>query len=770
MSPSKSTLLLAVLILFASSTLAAHDLEFEDLDLDVVMGGFASSTRQTTTTSKEATNVTTESFIKVWIVYLDKKHQEWNAQFQPCGAECQSLLLWIKEWRPEGAWQTGLDWAMYGLANPILVLGRVIVAIIGWFWTKVVLVRVYRILGWITQKCFGTKQQPTQACKKKTGKSVSFASPLVTENDTRAIKEHSLVRIFCTPEYGEKVGYIGVYMYTCRETGETRICQVPFVEKEHIELAKSRVYHQSTQIKCRPMQLNQGQPRNQIHLYDIKKNQPAQVWAGRDASGKKITIDKMNLSVSRCIYSSSNGGRDVPVIDIYGTIYPSMRAFLCNSDPLTLDDLKLLQPQSHTDGPQSRVIKAVACSENVCAVTPLDATKRPLDWAASHDPSEVKQRTARLQHILKAKERELRNSGFAEEQQSWNGLVDACSQYASLYAQIDPAESSSVFCWAKRFFGVMAFAAEFSLFGGGDKKSVSKAPNFDLEQLSKNTHITYGEPLEYEELLKVAKPGDMIAVHGIHAMSRIICKIQSNIKDGAEYLSHLMMVVDTSVFIMPGMVPGELYVIEACTGGGMIDDTYDVLPDVYGISKSGVQIRSLRGSLSESAKQDSLYLLCPLKESYRATFDAHVSVNRTHYDQPCKMVSNMGKYLNKRYTLTPANFFIGSSNTNIDGTNVGDTLRDILTGYALRNQSPIGSEYFCSELVGDLYIDMGILKPKKHIPHGANLSDHVTAEEIETDFFVGRQLFPLDFFLVHSKIPYLFDPLRVILPTQTVQK
>lgn len=770
-----SHLLILAMLVFVSVAGATHELDMDDQDLDHLMMTW-SSTSRTTVASKQDTqssatqNTTQTTSIKSVYLYIDEKHKALNKEYSACGEGCNELIEWVRDMVPEGTAQVALDWLKYGLTNPILIMGRGVTMLLMWFLVRVVWARVMRILRWIKSMCCSSSSAQGISRRGAKGKSVRFACPISSDQQSGVVRTHALVRIFVTPETHNTFGYIGVYMHTDNETGNTTICHYPFTRPEHVELAKSRLQFQSTQVKCRPLQRS-NQPANQMILFNVQKRAPVKLWSapgGAAAPGNRITIDKMEFSERDCIYSTTGRRRDVPVIDVYGVIHPSMRAFLCNSEPLTMYH----QAGGIVPAPSkgSTATKVIACADDVCSVKQLAPGTEAIQWT-QHDLDDIKQNTERLVKILKAKEEEMKqlkikaNSGEIGDADAWDRLVTTCSQFSSLISQIDPGANSSVFCWTKRFFGFLSFATQ--LHTDGPAKALIPPPTFDLEQLSRNTNIEYGEPMDYAELCKVARPGDMIAVHGVHAMSRIICNLQGKIKDGERYLSHVILLVDTTVFWMPGMIPGELYGIEACTGGGMIDDSYDVLPDVFLISRSGVQVRSLRGLLSESAKQHSLYLWCPLNAENRAKFDAGVGIHRDNLDVPCKLVSNLPKYLNKPYTLTPANFFVGASNSKMNGSVAADAVRDMITSHAMRYQSPMGSEYFCSELVGDLYIDTGILQPKRKIPHGANLGDLVTADEMAEHFFVGRQLFPLDYFLCHSKIPYLFDPVHVIHPTQT---
>jgi hypothetical protein len=302
-----------------------------------------------------------------------------------------------------------------------------------------------------------------------------------------------------------------------------------------------------------------------------------------------------------------------------------------------------------------------------------------------------------------------------------------------------------------------------------DEDQEMPSSTFNLEEVTKGTHIVWGEPITYEEFCKIARVGDMIAIRGSHQLSRLICQIQGLMREGHSLFSHEGILVNTTVFYMPGMIAGEWYLLESAVGGEALGEQYDSMPDVMGLARSGVQVRSMRGLLSNSLAQHTLMFLCPLSPVYRKMWDDCVGVKPRSQNKPCRLIEFMPIILNKRYTLTISNFLVGAANQHVNGK---ESARKRVTRTFLKSQTKLGQEFFCSELCAAVYQHVGLLPqpPGGFMPWGEDIANLPWDEnQLANQFCYARQVYPVDFFLDNGRLPYLFGDIRFILPSEFVK-
>lgn len=302
-----------------------------------------------------------------------------------------------------------------------------------------------------------------------------------------------------------------------------------------------------------------------------------------------------------------------------------------------------------------------------------------------------------------------------------------------------------------------------------DEDQEMPSSTFNLEEVTKGTHIVWGEPITYEEFCETAQVGDMIAIRGSHQLSRLICQIQGLMREGHSLFSHEGILVNTTVFYMPGMIAGEWYLLESAVGGEALGEQYDSMPDVMGLARSGVQVRSMRGLLSNSLAQHTLMFLCPLSPVYRKMWDDCVGVKPRSQKKSCRLIEFMPIIINKRYTLTISNFLVGAANQHVNGK---ESARKRVTRASLKSQTKLGQEFFCSELCAAIYQHVGLLPPPPGgvIPWGEDIANLPWDEnQLANQFCYARQVYPVDFFLDNGRLPYLFGDIRFILPSEFVK-
>ena len=461
-----------------------------------------------------------------------------------------------------------------------------------------------------------------------------------------------------------------------------------------------------------------------------------------------------------------------PIVDVMGNIYYSYGSFVCESHPLiessTFDGTAKDVVAHASEAPTHKVWNYDSLQFQ-CALVELDPSlAQDMTHGVHNDIVETfrKRNQAMIGYLNEI------TSGTALSSDDRINMLQNVIRYAFdeqdvalLKNQLNPAERNG--------FGIIKkFVSAMSKFVSTEPKGDSGAGDGDvvleMKALAEGTKIEWAGSIDYESLRKVAKVGDMIAVHGRATASNIICTLQSKMRGGSKFISHVLVVVDTTVFWMPGMVDGELYCIESAAGGGVLGDNIDSTPDIFGCARSGVQVRSLRSLLVDNAAHHhALYMWCPLNAAARSIMNQGVGIHRLDQHSPCRLVSNMKQYLNRRYTLTPANFLLGSRRdlVGVGGSNMMQkAFKSSLTSYAMHNQTPLGYEYFCSELVATVYCHVGLYKSLLNLEthQGRTLSELLPQDVLSQVLCVPRQVYPIDFFHETPSTPYLFEPIWVI--------
>lgn len=111
---------------------------------------------------------------------------------------------------------------------------------------------------------------------------------------------------------------------------------------------------------------------------------------------------------------------------------------------------------------------------------------------------------------------------------------------------------------------------------------------------------TSSSSLSYDELVRVARPLDLLLFRGTDAVSGMISRLQKcRLGDGS--FTHVGIVVTSDLWAHPNIVPGQLYVWESTMSMSCFGLT-DGVPDVeHSRGRFGVQIRSLRAVVQSYA-------------------------------------------------------------------------------------------------------------------------------------------------------------------------
>lgn len=523
-----------------------------------------------------------------------------------------------------------------------------------------------------------------------------------------------------------------------------------------------------------------------------------------------------------------------PVLDIYGKLHRSLGSYLCEQYhieyAISESSTKLSSPQDLTnmtvdtlnpdtyDGERNGVVqkgtRAIICnSDQQCR---LQSQPNMLMDKHPDIREQVQSNTNYFKNSIVGGVAYCTSSSSIPSEPFENntktiGVVsvpdmigdgNSTAEINDILSQLTP-ESSGTFRVAKYLLKTMTALKPYIPRFSRQQSALEGVLN--LNQFTSNTDIQFGAPFTYGEFLKNAKAGDMIAVHGFAALSNVICTIQSKLRGGSKFLSHVGILVDTTIIRSPGMIDGEMYLLESSAGGGVIGDLHDCVPNIFGLAKSGVQIRSMKLLLTQAIRQRCIYIHCPLKSEYRNILNQNTGTDRLNNNQHCIFSNAIPRYINRPYTLTAANFLLGvesacadfynssgsglTSNVPIcrlNATKNVSKLKGFLSAYGKTQSTPFGSEFFCSELVASVYVELGIL----HIRGNCNIVDiwgldmdhelvdtlkrHNDADQDESSDVIRqriispRHIYPIDFFSKSSRIymPYLFDKLHVIHPIE----
>lgn len=246
----------------------------------------------------------------------------------------------------------------------------------------------------------------------------------------------------------------------------------------------------------------------------------------------------------------------------------------------------------------------------------------------------------------------------------------------------------------------------------------------------------------YDDICTHLRPFDAVFSRGASVVSDFITTVQGVVRENCRLFSHVGYLINTDVYAVEGMVPGEWYVVESVYSGLA---NYDSTLNVANQSFSGGQIRSLRAQLAAPENRDAFYFIAFLNDAARQ------KIQHLHADRIEHVVS---MYLGVGYPMNPFNFiagfFEGTAHSVSDSTGVSgnvewngrthepatqahaNALRAHETwvrGDARDSMRALGSrpesEMFCSELVCRTYQQLGVVNA------------------LQTDF---RYVYPVDFF------------------------
>lgn len=475
----------------------------------------------------------------------------------------------------------------------------------------------------------------------------------------------------------------------------------------------------------------------------------------------------------------------VPCLDIYGKVHDSYNQYICS---VVHDNVAVKSFKRGNKKPQN--LEAFLCDdEGVCSITKVDGSdnsKRIIQHGDNFLSSDdIINNTERFKEIMKKTKIDGNGGSANVVEEIVAQCIDNKKALLSLMNQISP-DDNFVVKNAKKLLTIFSSLSSWVSPSSDLKNPLqNKSIVLELKEYAKGTNMKFGKPIDYDDLKRIAKPGDMIAAHGFQALSSIICSIQSKVRKCMPFGSHVGFLVDTTVLYADGMEEGEMYLMESSAGGAIMGDTNDAVGDIFNLAKHGCQIRSMRNLLIQAISHNSLYILCPLNEQARAQFDANVGPNRKNIGNVCVLKDFVAHTINAPYTTSGPNFTMGVCNGKLQSSSskVKKRIANALTSIGIKNGSAFGSEFFCSELVGAFYTFCGILN--FHDNHGSSMPpnnihellhfgqkprdvNRITKQSISSGFIHPRQLYPIDFFLRDSHIPYLFNDLHVIQPTEKI--
>jgi hypothetical protein len=236
-------------------------------------------------------------------------------------------------------------------------------------------------------------------------------------------------------------------------------------------------------------------------------------------------------------------------------------------------------------------------------------------------------------------------------------------------------------------------------------------------------------PMSYEEAVKHIKPFDLFTTRGHTVNSKVIQLIQG-FSRGCNVATHVGYFCNTDILPVEGIEPGEWYVIEAVISGGLMPEV-DTVPDILNRAFNGGQIRSLRRIMTARENGTTIFGWASLNDEARAIVDR----NCTGEAGQRRVAACLDTYLGRPYPSNACNFLYGM------------TPLDMVTRYAKKKMTPIGEDYFCSELCMSIAADprIGLLP----------------SEMVES----ARLFYPVDF-LMPSPVPNmpssLFKDYRII--------
>lgn len=630
------------------------------------------------------------------------------------------------------------------------------------------------------------------------------------ELDINGIKVDDTTKYSNHADLYKRFKICGVYVYTS-DSGQSIFKQVEFVDDNKkrvafdywINVQQNEMSEKSSHIfDCYDHSLTGSDKHYEASKMALRRRIANLSLKGMTDNNIMTIRSKISKSVT-CISSDYC----VPFLDLYGRLHKSQNHYICSMvDDEFASNLLISLPNNnnHAHLTAMQDEKILICDDdNVCSIKHVSSKKGV--QSISHNvssQSDINLNTERFKHLLividKARKEENNNNSLDDvSSMSSTNNTNNMNEFSSileqtirsgefdfLLAQLSP-EDNFVFRTAKTvlsFIGSVAnVVPKFSTDYNDDPLS---NPDYavNLSTLSSGTNMKFGKSLTYDEFLEMAKPGDMVAVHGFQTLSNIICSIQSNVRGCSKFLSHVGHIIDTTYLRANGMVDGEKYLVESSAGGGIIGNMSDCVPEINGFGKHGVQIRSMRALLRQAIGHNSIYILCPLDAKNRRIFEQKCGPNRRNKNQKCAMAQCIEMLISVPYTTTPSNFMLGvlSGKFMSNSSSTRNKIITMMSKCGIQRGTAFGSELYCSEYMAYLYVMSGnyqLYHPykegefdiKKHII-GKKPSElgYLSPEILSSKFVNPRQIYPIDFFIKDGLLPYIFDDLHVILPLERI--
>lgn len=197
--------------------------------------------------------------------------------------------------------------------------------------------------------------------------------------------------------------------------------------------------------------------------------------------------------------------------------------------------------------------------------------------------------------------------------------------------------------------------------------------------------------MKYSEIKNRIKPLDLIMFKGVGIYSKFI-QINSRLTTSNGDFSHVGIIVTREILDIPQMDPNKLYIWESVSSGVRHKPL-----NIFGKSFIGTQIRDLEEVIKEySKKESSKIAVCFLSRNRYPNIE-YVK-ERMQYLYP--------KYNNRFYDINPCTLF--------------SAVYSCCRGCSSKIEQFTPEWLFCSELVGLIYRDMGIIpisvEPRYIIP------------------------------------------------------
>lgn len=274
-----------------------------------------------------------------------------------------------------------------------------------------------------------------------------------------------------------------------------------------------------------------------------------------------------------------------------------------------------------------------------------------------------------------------------------------------------------------------------------------------MEELTRQLTDELPKDYYYSDVKNRFQPLDLIAFSGSDIVSEAI-KIIQEFKLGNGTFSHVGIVVDSEILPdIQELIPGRLYVWESTMTYPLpIDGLDNVTPDVFGNPRFGVQIRDLEEVVSTyTSDGTSRVAVCPLIDNPWFKKESDIPLQ---YQLRRQKIINVVRVVCQRvidktydfncFSLLGAMFpFFRTYRKYIDIVSIAG--RTILKFVGLVDDEYEGVEgwLFCSELVAEIYQEVGIIGKDKN----------------------PKDVVPIDFFGVDQDgIPHLVEKPIYILP------